>query len=156
MSYSQVFDLYEGRLIGYLGDLNLRGAMVIGDQAMEVDKKLTLSIQLPELPNPTATRLAMPGRVAWCQPDLSPEYFNIGLEFELVTDDQKAIIESVMEEYEFRPRYSELSAPTGRVGLTLLRENSFNHRAQRAKCFLSSSCSKKSISSASSRWLIVH
>ena len=64
MSYSQVFDLYEGRLIGYLGDLNLRGAMVIGDQAMEVDKKLTLSIQLPELPNPTATRLTLPGRVA--------------------------------------------------------------------------------------------
>lgn len=115
MSYSQVFELYEGRLIGYLGDLNMLGAMVIGDQAIEINKKMTLSIQLPELPDSSATRLALPARVAWCQPDLSPDYFNIGLEFELVTDDQKKIIESVMENYEFRrdippypPRPAEL------------------------------------------------
>jgi Tfp pilus assembly protein PilZ len=116
MSYSQVFELYEGRLIGYLGDLNLRGAMVIGDQAMEVDKKLTLSIQLPELPDPTATRMTLPGRVAWCQPDLSPEFFNIGLEFELVTDAQKAIIESILDNYEFRrdiPNYPPRPAELG-------------------------------------------
>ena len=116
MSYSQVFELYEGRLIGYLGDLNILGAMVIGDQPMEIHKKLTISIQLPELPNSTATRMTLPARVAWCQQDLSPEYFNIGLEFELVTDDQKTIIESVMEHYEFRreipnypPRPTELN-----------------------------------------------
>ena len=116
MSYSQVFELYEGRLIGYLGDLNILGAMVIGDQAMELEKKLTISIQLPELPNSTATRMTLPARVAWCQQDLSPEYFNIGLEFEIVTDDQKRIIEAVMDNYEFRreipnypPRPTELS-----------------------------------------------
>ena len=116
MSYSQVFELYEGRLIGYLGDLNILGAMVIGDQAMELDKKLTISIQLPELPNSTATRMTLPARVAWCQQDLSPEYFNIGLEFEIVTDDQKKIIQSVMDNYEFRreipnypPRPTELN-----------------------------------------------
>ena len=102
MSYSQVFDLYEGRLIGYLGDLNLLGAMVIGDEPMPLDTKLTASIQLPELPNVSATRMALPVRVAWCQQDLSPEFFNIGFEFELVTDEQKRIIEAVMENYEFR------------------------------------------------------
>ena len=116
MSYSQVFELYEGRLIGYLGDLNVMGAMVIGDQAMELNTKMTVSIQLPELPDITATRLALPARVAWCQPDLSPEYFNIGLEFDLVTDDQKRIIESVMENYEFRrdkPNYPPRPAELG-------------------------------------------
>lgn len=102
MSYSQVFDLYEGRLIGYLGDLNLLGAMIIGDQPMQVGQKLTVSIQLPELPNTSAARLALPVRVAWSQPDLSPEFFNIGIEFTLVTDEQKRIIEAVMEHYEFR------------------------------------------------------
>ena len=115
MSYSQVFDLYEGRLIGYLGDLNLLGAMVIGDQPMKLNTELTVSIQLPELPKITATRLALPVRVAWCQEDLSPEYFNIGLDFDLVTDEHKGIIEAVMENYEFRrdlpsypPRPTEL------------------------------------------------
>jgi hypothetical protein len=115
MSYSQVFDLYKGKLIGYLGDLNLIGAMVIGDEAIPVSEKLTLSIQLPELPKINATRLALPARVVWCHQDISPEYFNIGMEFELVTDDQKNIIEAVLENYEFRreppnypPRPTEL------------------------------------------------
>jgi len=102
MSYSQVFDLYEGRLIGYLGDLNLLGAMVIADQPMEINSEFAISIQLPELPETNIPSMALPVRIAWCHPDLSPEYFNIGLEFRLVTDEQKNIIEVVMENYEFR------------------------------------------------------
>jgi hypothetical protein len=115
MSYSQVFDLSQGKLIGYLGDLNLVGAMVIGDEALKVDEKLTIAIQLPELPKVNATRLALPVHVVWCHQDLSPEYFNIGIEFELITDEQKKIIEAVIENYEFRrqtpnypPRPAEL------------------------------------------------
>ncbi len=102
MSYSQVFDLAQGKLIGYLGDLNLIGAMVIGDESLKVEQQLNIAIQLPELPKINATRLAVPVRVVWCHQDLSPEYFNIGLEFELVTDEQKKIIEAVIDNYEFR------------------------------------------------------
>jgi Tfp pilus assembly protein PilZ len=115
MSYSQVFDLYEGRLVGYLGDLNLLGAMVIGDQPIQVGANMTVSIQLPELPNVSATRMALPVRVAWCQPDLSPEYFNLGLEFTLITDEQKQIVEAVIENYEFR-RESPNYPPRPEVG----------------------------------------
>lgn len=102
MSYSQVFDLNKGKLIGYLGDLNLIGAMVIGDEAIPVSEELILSIQLPELPKINATRLSLPARVVRCHQDISPEYFNIGMEFDLVTDEQKKIIEAVIENYEFR------------------------------------------------------
>lgn len=102
MSYSQVFDVGQGKLIGYLGDLNLIGAMVIGDESLKVNEKLTISIQLPELPEINAPRLSLPVRVVWCHQDLSPEYFNIGMEFELITDEQKKIIEAVIENYEFR------------------------------------------------------
>ena len=102
MSYSQVFDLTGGRLIGYLGDLNLSGAMVIGDRLMVIDSELSISIQLPELPNINLPSMALPVRVAWCDKDVSPEFFNIGLQFKLVTDEQTNIIEAVMENYEFR------------------------------------------------------
>lgn len=102
MSYSQVFELYHGKLIGYLGDITFLGAMVIGDEPLEVDTQMNISIQLPELPDVSATRMAMPVRVAYCQRDLSPEYFNIGLEFSLVTEPQKKIIEAIIENYEFR------------------------------------------------------
>lgn len=102
MSYSQVFDLYSGKLIGYLGDLNQLGAMVIGDEVLKVNDRMTISIQLPELPDVKASRMVLPVRVAYCQKDLSPEYFNIGLEFEIVTDQQKKVIDSIVENYEFR------------------------------------------------------
>jgi hypothetical protein len=115
MSYSQVFDLAQGKLIGYLGDLTLIGAMVISDESRKMEEKLTISVQLPELPKISATRLALPVRVVWCHQDISPEYFNIGLEFELVTPEQKEIIKAVLENYEFRrqppsypPRPTEL------------------------------------------------
>jgi hypothetical protein len=102
MSYSQVFDLSQGKLLGYLGDIHLMGAMIIGDEALRVNEKLSISIQLPELPGISATRLILPVHVVRCHPDLSPEYFNIGVEFDLVTDEQKNIIEAVIENYEFR------------------------------------------------------
>jgi len=102
MSYSQVFDLSKGKLIGYLGDLTLIGAMVIGDEPLNVEDQLTISIQLPELPKINATRLTLPVRVVRCHQDISPEYFNLGLEFETVTDEQKEIIEAVLNNYEFR------------------------------------------------------
>ena len=102
MSFSQVFDLYNGKLIGYLGDLTMMGAMVIGDDPLKENTKLTISIQLPELPEINDTRLAIPVRVARCHQDLSPEYFSIGLEFDSVTDKQKAVIEAVIQNYEFR------------------------------------------------------
>ena len=105
MSYSQVFDLSRGKLIGYLGDLNLIGAMIIGDEPLKMDEKLTISVQLPELPKINATRLALPVHIVWCHPDLSPEYFNIGVEFEVVTDEQRGIIEAVIENYEFRRQH---------------------------------------------------
>jgi hypothetical protein len=116
MSYSQVFDLYEGRLIGYLGDLNLLGAMVIGDQPMKIGSELSISIQLPELTKFNAPRLALPIRIAWCHKDISPEFLNIGLEFQIVTDEQRNIIEAIMENYEFRrtpPNYPPHPAGLG-------------------------------------------
>ena len=102
MSYSQVFDLSEGKLIGYLGDLTLIGAMVIGDEPIKVDNKMTISIQLPELPKINDTRLTLPVRVVRCHQDISPEYFNIGVEFDVITEEQKKIIEAVLDNYEFR------------------------------------------------------
>lgn len=109
MAYTQVFDLYGGNLLGYLGDLTLLGAMVIGEKSIDQNVELTLAIELPELPKVTAVRMTLPVRVAWCHQDLSPQYFNVGFEFKEVSSDQKRIIEAIIDQYEFRrdtPNYS--------------------------------------------------
>lgn len=102
MSYSQVFDHHGGYLIGYLGDINLLGAMVISDREMVIGKDLTVQIQLPELAGFSESSMTIPGRVAWCQQDISPDYFNVGIEFKELVGNQKKIIEAVIKNYEFR------------------------------------------------------
>jgi hypothetical protein len=102
MAYTQVFDLYGGYLVGYLGDLHLNGAMVIGNTLMTENMEITLAIELPELPNFSMSRITIPARVVWHQQDISPEFFNVGFEFKEVTDAQKTVIKAIMENYEFR------------------------------------------------------
>lgn len=102
MAYTQVFDLDDGYLIGHLGDLTLKGSMVISEKTMEENTELTLAIELPDLPDINGARLALAARVVWCQQDLSPEYFNIGFEFNKVTPEQKKVIQAIIDNYEFR------------------------------------------------------
>ena len=102
MSYSQVYDLHDGKLIGYLGDLNLFGAMVISDHLMDENTKLMISIELPELPNIKDTSLTMSVRIAWCHQDISPDYYNVGMEFNSMIEKQQNIIQAVIDNYEFR------------------------------------------------------
>jgi hypothetical protein len=109
MAYTQVFDLYGGVLLGYLGDLTMKGAMVIGDKALVEDSKLTLAIELPELEGVKASRIIFPARVVWCDQDISPDYFNIGFELLDVKPEQKPIVQAIIQKYEFQrdmPNYT--------------------------------------------------
>jgi Tfp pilus assembly protein PilZ len=100
IAYSQVFDLYGGIMLGYLGDLTPSGAMVIGEQAMAVGTGLTLQLVVPALEQETARRISIPARVAWCEPDISPNFHDIGFEFKEVSGEQRRVIEAIMETYE--------------------------------------------------------
>lgn len=102
VAYTQVFDMNGGVQIGYLGDLSVHGAMVITEKLMTIGLEITLGIEVPELPNIKATRMSLAARVAWCEQDLSPQYFNIGFEFKEVTPQQTKLIESIIANYEFR------------------------------------------------------
>jgi hypothetical protein len=102
MAYTQVFDLYGGYLLGYLSDLHLNGAMVIGNKLITENTEITLAIELPELPNIDMARITIPARLVWYQQDISPEFFNVGFEFKEVTPEQKIVIEAIMKNYEFR------------------------------------------------------
>lgn len=102
IAYTKVYDLYSANLLGYLGDLTLSGAMIISEKPMPPNTEITLSIELPELPNNKTVRMSILSRVAWCEQDLSPQYFNVGFEFKEVSADQKKLIEAIIQNYEFR------------------------------------------------------
>jgi len=100
--YSRVFERPTGKLLGYLADLNEDGAMIIAEEPLAVGAVLSLRLDLPDPKLFDAYHLNVSARVAHCSPDLSPELYDIGLEFRDVTPDHKAVIEKMMEVYEFR------------------------------------------------------
>lgn len=103
MAFTPVYDLRLKILVGYVGDLTLKGVMVIGEKPVEVDAHLTLGIEFPEGGiDSSAARVVVPARAAWCRQDESPRYFNNGFEFIEVSPENARIIEAILERYQFR------------------------------------------------------
>jgi hypothetical protein len=100
--YSRVFERTLGILLGYLSDLNLKGAMIIAENPLEVDAILPLRFDLPDPKVFHSHQLNISARVARCDLDLSPEFYDIGLEFQELLPEQKIIIEKMLELYEFQ------------------------------------------------------
>ena len=109
--YSRVFDRDLGRMLGYLADMGLGGAMVISEMPLTVDEKVNLRFDLPDVKVFEAARLDIAARVAHSEPDISPGFFNIGFEFEPPDAKQKKIIETMMDVYEFRRDIPDYPTP---------------------------------------------
>ena len=109
--YSRVFDRDLGRMLGYLADMGLGGAMVISEMPLTVDEKINLRFDLPDVKVFEAARLDISARVAHCEPDISPGFINIGFEFEALNAKQKKIIETMMDVYEFRRDIPDYPTP---------------------------------------------
>ena len=107
-TFTKVYDLHPRLLLGYLGDLTLRGAMVIGRNLTTINKETVLEIEFPsELPSVPVLRIEIPVRIAWCRPDENPQYFNIGVEFTEVTDENAELFQQILERYHFRHTLSD-------------------------------------------------
>ena len=100
--YSRVFDQTLGKLLGYLSDLGERGAMIIAEEPLEVGAILPLRFDLPDPKVFHTHNLNINARVAHCDVDISPAFYDIGLEFQDPLPEQKIVIEKMMELYEFR------------------------------------------------------
>ena len=112
MKFTPVYDLDQGKLLGYLHDLTLQGALVIGEKTLEVDTHTTLKFDLPgDLPKITADHLIISARVARCIQDETQNSYKLGFEFMDVTLEHTDIIEAVLERYHFRHRRYDWQDP---------------------------------------------
>ena len=111
MKFTPVYDAEKGKLLGYLRDLTLQGALVIGEKALEVDSQIILKFDLPgDLPNIDTNFLMIPARVARCIKDESPNSYQLGFEFKEVGPEQTGI-EAVLERYHFGHRRYDWQDP---------------------------------------------
>jgi hypothetical protein len=99
-TYTPVYDLHSNTLLGYLGDLTVKGTLLVSETPVEVDQTLSLAIEFrtaSEIPHPP-TNLSV--HVAWCKPAERRTHYNAGLEFVKITDQEQKFIESVIERYQ--------------------------------------------------------
>ena len=112
MKFTPVYEADNGKLLGYLRDLTLQGALVIGEKKLEVDTLLTLRFDLPDdLLNIAAFNLTVAARVARCIEDETPNSYQIGFEFKDIGLEQTEIIEALLERYHFRHRKFDWQDP---------------------------------------------
>jgi hypothetical protein len=107
-AFTPVYDLYPRMLLGYLGDLNLRGALIIGTKITTINKETVLEIIFPgELAEITVIPVTIPARIAWCRPDERPGSYNIGIEFTEMTSLHKELIQQLLARYHFSHSLSD-------------------------------------------------
>ncbi len=103
MAFTPVYDLHPRMLLGYLGDLTMKGALVIGTSLTTIGRETELEIDLPsDIPDIPTIPVKLPARIAWCRQDESPQYYNIGVEFTNLSAENAFLFEQILERYHFR------------------------------------------------------
>jgi hypothetical protein len=103
MAFTPVYSLQPRMLLGYLGDMTLRGALITGTTLATINKETTLEIDFPsDLPDMPVLKAIIPARIAWCRQDESPQYYNIGVQFLEMSPENNEILQHILERYHFR------------------------------------------------------
>jgi len=76
-----------GAIIGHLADISAGGIMLTAEAPLATGQRLALAVELPRQAGQGDT-VPVDARVRWCEADLTPGLFSVGLEFE--GDDQGA------------------------------------------------------------------
>lgn len=101
VAFTPVYDSRQN-ILGYLGDLTVEGARLIGEKPMDIHSRTTLVIEFPATPELPAKRVTLPARVIWCNEEENRQYFNTGFEFQDISPQNKEIISAILERYQFR------------------------------------------------------
>jgi len=99
--YSRVSDGMTGRVLGYLLNITPEGAMILTEKPLEVDWEVELHIELPDEIS-DLREMVIPARSRWCQPDINPEFYDVGFVFLTTTEEYSALILRLVDEYGFR------------------------------------------------------
>jgi len=102
MTFTPVHDVHTNTLLGYLGDLTLKGTLMVSERPVEIGQTLTVAIEFRDAPETSpSTHMIISARVAWCKLDEHRTHYNIGMEFLEVLEQNKRVIEAILEKYEF-------------------------------------------------------
>ena len=107
LTFTPVYDFHAKILLGYLGDLTLKGALMVSETPVEIDQTLTVAIEFRISSEKPPTQITTPVRVAWCKLEEHRTYYNTGLEFIMVSDENQKVIAEVLEKFQFNREMPE-------------------------------------------------
>lgn len=100
MYYLSSFDFNTQQLMGHLIDISIEGAMLFSTNPIPCGEKIKLYIELPA-GFPDGNCLNVEAEIVRNIRDINPDYHNIGLRFINLDSQNKVLIESLIDYYEF-------------------------------------------------------
>ncbi len=99
--YMRVYDAESHLQIGNLVDLTPKGAMVVSETPLAVDKAFKLRLELSE---DVADKpfLEFTAKSLWCQQDVEPHFYNTGFKITGLDPDDIRIVLRIVDVYGFR------------------------------------------------------
>jgi len=102
MAFTPVYNLNRKVLYGYIGDLTMLGALVIGEKPLEANTQTTLVIDFPETPDFPARRIKIQAQVIWNQWKPDKQYYHSGIEFQNISEQNRTVLEMILAKYIYR------------------------------------------------------
>lgn len=101
MIFTAVYEINGHILLGFLGDITLQGAMVVGEKPIKTGHNTTLSIEFHGATEVPGGQLTIPAHAAWCRQEQESAYYHTGFEFLELTEQNRQTIETLLERYKF-------------------------------------------------------
>jgi hypothetical protein len=105
--YFGIVDRSSGNLVGTLGDITIRGLMLIGDTPFEVNSLYRLELIMPAAVM-GSKEIQFEARCVWCKETADPGRYCAGLQFTDITPHNVERIELMVESRLFEANRSEI------------------------------------------------
>jgi hypothetical protein len=100
MFHTEIFDCATGLSIGVLCDISLIGLRVAGEHGVPPGEKLQLRVVVPD-DSPAGKEIVFYCQSRWSHRDPASDCFYIGFQLLEIDEDQRSLLESLIEEYGF-------------------------------------------------------
>ncbi len=98
--YPRVYNKSDKKFIGVLADINLTGLKLICEHQIDKDMHLEFMIELPRKVG-GHEYVIISGTVKWVAKDINPDYYAIGILFDVVSEKNSKLINIMIDEYHF-------------------------------------------------------
>ena len=92
---AEIIDVGSGSLVGHLADISTGGLMIRAGESLAPGRSLKLRLELPAR-QADGVEARVEAEVCWCEPDLTPHTFVVGLQFAGATPPEGALVNELV------------------------------------------------------------